>query len=357
MFNYRRTLKIICTTSLLFISGSSLATAQDGSNQAQQQQSINHQDDQSQLKDLGEFIEQILKERNQRSSSPVNYATTESSTVNDPSSQFVDQTNSNENLETIFENSNESELQQPATLVNFAPSGENISDANPTNTLPSILNLTAQLTPTSKKLTHGLTWRIFSQLPNLTGDFELIEISKQAAPQFQLIPGKYIVSATYGFATTVSEIFVSQRNQQHTIVLDAGGLKLEATVEQNESLPNGKVLFDIYSMDYNDQGERRVIAKNIPQGQIISLNADTYHIVSRYGKANAVVSADIQILSGKLIEAKMLHSAAEITLKLVNEPEGDALIGTNWTIRSEKGEIIASGNGAYPSHILATGKI
>ena len=133
-------------------------------------------------------------------------------------------------------------------------------------------------------------------------------------------------------------------------------MKLSALVDQSVLLPNEKVEFDIYSMDYNSQGERIVIAKGIKQDQIVRLNADTYHIVSHYGKANAVVSADVQIQPGKLIEVQMLHSAAEITLKLVNEALGEALIGTTWSVFSEDGEIVAEGNGAFPSHVLATGE-
>ena len=65
---------------------------------------------------------------------------------------------------------------------------------------------------------------------------------------------------------------------------------------------------------------------------------------------------DVQIQPGKLIEVQMLHSAAEITLKLVNEALGEALIGTTWSVFSEDGEIVAEGNGAFPSHVLATGE-
>ncbi len=351
MTNYWHVLKIICATLTILIVGNLLTTAQNLPIQAPQLQSINSQaESEGQTVDLGVFIGEVLKQSDQGSSASSNVVPIESN-----STLSVNKNNSNSYLDSLFESIIEPKLNQPPTLVNYAPSTD-LNNAEPLNYLPSTLNLAAQLAPGGKILNQGVTWRVFSTSPNYENSFELIETSEQATPEFQLNPGKYIVSASYGLATKISEISIPLQSQQQTLILDAGGLKLTAIVDQDDSIPNGKVEFDIYSMEYDDQGERILIAKDIQQGQVISLNTDTYHIVSRYGEANAVVNADIQIQPGKLIEAKMLHSAAEITLKLVNEPAGEALIGTNWSVRSGEGEVIAEGNGAFPSHILATGE-
>ena len=332
--------------------GNLFTSAQNISTQAQLLQSNNTQaETKRQAFDWKEFIDEKLRQSDQRLSTFNNNAPIERNT-----SQSVNIKDSKSYLVSFFKNNSEIESSQPQTLINYAPSTDFYTNTDPLNYLPSTLNLAAQLTPGGKNLTHGVTWRVFSTSPNFTENLKLIETSEQATPEFQLNTGNYIVSASYGLATKISEISIPLQNQQQTLVLDAGGLKLTAIVDQDDSIPVGKVEFDIYSMEYDDQGERILIAKNIQQGQMIRLNADTYHIVSRYGEANAVVSADIQIQPGKLIEAKMLHSAAEITLKLVNEPEGEALIGTNWSVRSREGDVIAEGNGAFPSHILATGE-
>ncbi len=52
---------------------------------------------------------------------------------------------------------------------------------------------------------------------------------------------------------------------------------------------------------------------------IIRLNSGTYHVVSNYGSANAIIRADIRVEAGKLTEATVQHRAAEVVLKLVRE--------------------------------------
>jgi hypothetical protein len=61
-------------------------------------------------------------------------------------------------------------------------------------------------------------------------------------------------------------------------------------------------------------------------------------VISRYGDVNAVVRADLQVDAGKLTEAVMRHSGAEVTLKLVSSEGGEALANTNWTVLTEVGD-------------------
>jgi len=58
---------------------------------------------------------------------------------------------------------------------------------------------------------------------------------------------------------------------------------------------------------------------------------------------------------GKLTDATINHSAAKITLKLVNQPGGEALANTQWNILTPAGDIVKESAGALPSHILAPG--
>ncbi len=81
----------------------------------------------------------------------------------------------------------------------------------------------------------------------------------------------------------------------------------------------------------------------------------TYHIVSNYGDANAIVRSDIRVQVGKLTDATVTHRAAIITLKLVSERGGEARANTQWSVLTPGGDVIKESIGAFPRVILAEG--
>ena len=50
---------------------------------------------------------------------------------------------------------------------------------------------------------------------------------------------------------------------------------------------------------------------------MIRLPEGTYHVVSTYGDANAIMRSDLKVESGRVTEATLNHRAATVTLKLV----------------------------------------
>ena len=58
---------------------------------------------------------------------------------------------------------------------------------------------------------------------------------------------------------------------------------------------------------------------------------------------------------GRLTDAIINHSAAKVTLKLVNQPGGEALANTQWNILTPGGDVVKESAGALPTHILAAG--
>jgi hypothetical protein len=70
---------------------------------------------------------------------------------------------------------------------------------------------------------------------------------------------------------------------------------------------------------------------------------------------NAVVRADIEVEPGKLTEAVMRHTGAQVTLKLVSEGGGEAIANTNWTVLNQDGTTVHESIGAFPSIVLAEG--
>ncbi len=97
------------------------------------------------------------------------------------------------------------------------------------------------------------------------------------------------------------------------------------------------------------------IAQNVMSGDVVLLPAGTYNIVSNYGDGNSVVRSDVNIDAGKLTDIVVTHRAAVITLKLVNNPGGEALANTQWTVLTPGGDVIKESIGAFPRIVLAEG--
>ena len=58
----------------------------------------------------------------------------------------------------------------------------------------------------------------------------------------------------------------------------------------------------------------------------------------------------------ELVEATIEHHAAELTMKLVREPGGEAMADTSWSIVSDSGDPVREVVGAYASMVLAEGE-
>jgi hypothetical protein len=142
---------------------------------------------------------------------------------------------------------------------------------------------------------------------------------------------------------------------KQVLVLDAGGVMLNAVSGSDVRIPPNELSFSIFSSDVREDGERGLVVADVKPGTVVQLNADTYHVVSNYGSVNAVIRADIQIEAGKLTEATIQHRAAKLTLKLVSEAGGEAIADTAWSILTSSGDVVSESVGAFPTLVLAEG--
>jgi len=234
----------------------------------------------------------------------------------------------------------------PAARLGTALSGDQQQGA---------LYLMAKLTRDSEPLDTGLTWRIYSETTNADGQLELIAKSEGGDAEFRLDPGAYLIHTAFGYSSSINRIVMGREVESKMVILNAGGIKLEAALDQDTPI-DGEVTFDIYGMEFDERGERDLLVSGAQPGSIIRLSSDTYHVVSRYGEANSIVRADIQVLPGKLTEARVYHKAADITLKLVNEDGGEAIANTTWSVLSPGGDVVVEAAGAFPSFVLAAGE-
>jgi len=233
------------------------------------------------------------------------------------------------------------------------PSGGDNAPFTPNIT--ASFELVARLTDNGAPITDGVTWRVFSPEPGPDGKLKLIAEAHGGSMKFTLTSGPYLVHAAYGRAGATKKIIVGGEVESDTVNLNAGGLRLLALAGKDQPLAPTDVSFNIYAPDEDGAEERILLVPNAPAGRVIGLNAGTYHVVCRYGDANAVVRADIRVEPGKLTEAQVYQKAARLTLKLVGEHGGEALADTSWSVVTPSGDSIADSVGAFPSVVLAVG--
>lgn len=239
---------------------------------------------------------------------------------------------------------------QPSTK----PGAKSSEDSDETQ-----VTLVALLTQDGQRIESGLVWRVFKDDGDgdETGRKELVVTRREASPVLRLPPGDYFVNAAFGRAHLTRRISIKPGVQSvEAFVLNAGGLRLAALVNNGETVPSNSVSYDIFSDERDQFGNRTRILSGARPGVIVRLNSGIYHVVSTYGDANASVSADVTVEAGKLTEATVTHSAARVTLKLVTRSGGEALPDTQWKILDTGGEVVTESVGALPVHILAPGQ-
>jgi hypothetical protein len=223
----------------------------------------------------------------------------------------------------------------------------------PADIRPGSFTLEARLSADGPALRDGVRWRIFGDALGSDGKLPLLGDASGGVIYVKLDAGTYYVHAAFGHAGSARRIDVTGPTGGQVVVLNAGGMRLLAVNGEDEILTAGEVAFDISA--YDEGGESYTLVQNIPPGRVVGLAAGTYHVVCRFGDANAIVRADIRVDAGKLTEATLYQKAARLTLKLVEEHGGEALANTAWSVVTPAGESVIESVGAFPSVVLATG--
>jgi hypothetical protein len=235
------------------------------------------------------------------------------------------------------------------------PSGPALVQSLPT--LPAgqvALAVSARYGRDAPSIGGGLIWRVYSAKSDATGVFRLIKEEKAAAPTFVLPVGNYVVYASLGLAGTAKAVQLRGEPVREVFEIPAGAIRLEGRVG-NVRIPTGQISFDIYTGSQFDTAERRPIAQSVLTGDVVLLPEGTYYVVSNYGDGNSVVRSDLRVQAAKLTDTVVTHRAAVITLKLVNDPAGEALANTQWTVLTPGGDVIKESIGAFPRVVLAEG--
>lgn len=217
------------------------------------------------------------------------------------------------------------------------------------------VTLSAQLMDKGADITRGIVWRVFKPEPGADGKLPMVASAHGGTAVLTLEPGSYLVHASYGRAGATKRITVGHEAKHESLVLDAGGLELDAVLAGGQRIPPAKLRFSIYEGKAEPGADRALIVPDVKPNTVVRLNAGVYHVVSTYGATNAVVRSDIRVEAGKLTEATVEHHAAEITMKLVREDGGEAIADTAWSVLNESGDPVKEAVGAYAPMVLAEG--
>lgn len=220
-------------------------------------------------------------------------------------------------------------------------------------TVPQPVTLDAKITPNGTVIPDGLVWRIFDTKPEANGELALVAKSDEGTARVTLPPGEYVVHVAYGRAQVSETMTVQPGENQKTFVLEAGALRLNAAVTGDISIPANLLTFDIYST--SEEAAKNLLTEGLAPNDIITLNAGTYHVVSRFGTINAVVRADLRVEPGQLTDATLYHHASQTSFKLVSETGGEAIADVDWTVKTAEGTTIFTELGAFPTTVLAEG--
>lgn len=252
-------------------------------------------------------------------------------------------------------------------LTEYAP----MSPSKESDLAQRTLRVEARLNDKGAAIARGLVWRVFYPIPGANGKLPLLATSKGGSAAFDIQPGSYLVNVTFGRASVTRKIVIPKGGPvaRQSFVLNAGGLVLNAVTGKKIAIPPSDLKFSIYTANSgpdanasgsehrnNGQRKRRLVVGNVRPDTIVRLKAGTYHVISDYGKTNAIIGADIRVQAGKLTEATIQHRAARLTLKLVSSQGGEAIADTAWSILTPSGDVVSESVGAFPSIVLTEGE-
>jgi len=215
------------------------------------------------------------------------------------------------------------------------------------------IRLSAVFAENGFPITSGLIWRVFEDRSDGSGP-ALIDRRDDPDPSFQLPPGNYIIHVSYGYSSATRRVTMQWSNLVEELRISAGGLKLNGVVGESP-IPPSQLTFSVYVPLGNDP-EGRLVVANAQADEVVRLPEGTYHVVSTYGDANAIMRADLDVETGQVTEATLNHRAATVTLKLVANAGGEAFAGTAFSVLTPGGDVVREAVGAFPQVTLAEGE-
>jgi hypothetical protein len=218
------------------------------------------------------------------------------------------------------------------------------------------LRLRARITAATDPIARPIAWTVHRVDDSAEDKWPLVGERSAAEALFDLAPGQYVVRAGYGAIKAAKVVVVQPRQQVDvTFILNAGGLRVVPALAFLDPPEGANAKHWVFEAADGDRSSRRLFAETDRPGEVIRLNAGTYHLVSRFGDANAVVEADVTVRPGMLTEVEINHKAGIVHLGFARHDTDGPPKTVQWQINDSNGAVIMRADGARISQILAPG--
>jgi hypothetical protein len=245
----------------------------------------------------------------------------------------------------------------PALAAPSAPEDPSFTIVPPDSNANAVpVRFMARLTDDGPTLERDLIWTVYGLNDSEVTNEDLALNAQGGTLESALPPGSYIVHVSYGLATLSRPLTISSQGIVENFTLRAGGMSLRGAISANDYLPDELVHFQVFAEGVDGNEDDTPVIDDVDERTVLVVPAGRYTVVSRYGNENSTVRAQIDVEAGQLTEAVMFHQAAQITLKLVNEPNGEALPGTSWSVLNPGGDVVSEFIGDFPTMVLTEGE-
>jgi hypothetical protein len=220
---------------------------------------------------------------------------------------------------------------------------------------PVKVNLQGAIVRGAKALKDDIKWSIAPLSKNGTAAQEVTK----ASPDVQLVPGKYRVTATLGFATAARDITVAGASKEE-LVFDAGWAHFQMVPNRKAKPIEGDVHWTIYRFTQGGVDEKAKLTEMDAPSPQLALPKGWYTVRAKYqGIESEMVS---EVKAGTLYNYTVVAYAGKATFTAVDAKGKTVKKGAVWSI-----ERVAKNNGAKrvpvttdstasPSLLLGEGK-
>lgn len=215
------------------------------------------------------------------------------------------------------------------------------------------LNLRATIAGSDEALDKGMMWRVYSEKPGANGKLPLLGTYSGGNANFRVKAGYYLVHGAFGYAGQTKRIKVLPPTTSSIFDIKAGGLRLNAAFSEGDIIPSKYLRFEVAR---HEGSGLRTVANDLEANELVQFAEGNYHVTSHFGDINSQATAEVRVKAGKLTELTLYQRGAEISLKLVSEAGGEALVNTSWTVLTPGGDPVANSiPSSFPKLILAAG--
>lgn len=225
----------------------------------------------------------------------------------------------------------------------------------PKTTHQNDLRLTAGLRFKGAKtlIKDQIYWVVYRQ-PKGTQNIERMKTLQAQRATFELPPGSYIVTGVYGFALAAQRVTLTDHPVDRILDLDAGQLKVHVT-NVGQTIQKEALSVSMYIPVKSDY-VGTLIKSDLDTEHFLVLQSGIYHLVSHYGKANSIESADARVESGQVTELKINHRAGEVVFTLREKESSEPIAGATFSVITPSGDSVIEMSGAIPKTILNQGE-